>query len=53
MPSWTTWVLVGVVLWFVVAVIVGLILGAISGAGGLDRAERAKALSAAAFEAPA
>jgi ribonuclease P protein subunit RPR2 len=49
MPSWTTWVFVGVVLWFVVAVIVGLILGAISGAGGLDRAERAKALSAAAL----
>ena len=49
MPSWTTWVLVGVVLWFVVAVLVGLIVGAISsGAGGIDRAERAKALNLAA-----
>ncbi len=50
MPSWATWVLVGVLLWFVVSVLVGLIVGAMIrfGAGGVDRAERAKALRTAA-----
>ncbi len=50
MPSWGTWVLVGVLLWLVVSVLVGLLVGAFLGfgAGGVDRAERAKALRMAA-----
>jgi response regulator RpfG family c-di-GMP phosphodiesterase len=50
MPSWATWVLVGVVLWFIVSVLVGLIVGGLIrfGAGGVDHAARAKALSMAA-----
>ena len=50
MPSWATWVFVGVAPWFVVSTVLGLVLGASIGfgTGGVDRAERAKALSTAA-----
>ena len=51
MPSWATWVLVGVLLWFVVSVLLGLLVGAfvVLGGGVVGRAERAKALSLAAL----
>ena len=54
MPSWATWVLVGVLLWFVVSVLVGLIVGGVIrfGAGNVDSSARAKALSAAAARRP-
>ncbi len=49
MPSWATWVLVGVALWAVVSVLVALVIGAFIRAGsGVESSERAKALSAAA-----
>ncbi|MDX6422792.1 MAG: hypothetical protein QOI67_263 [Gaiellaceae bacterium] len=50
MPTWATWVLVGLVLWLVVSVLLGLVVGAMItfGTGSVDRAERAKALSSAA-----
>ena len=49
MPSWATWVLVGVVLWAAVSVLVALVIGAFIRAGsGVESSERAKALSAAA-----
>ena len=54
MPGWATWVLVGVGLWFVVSVLVGLFVGSLVsfGTGKVDRAERAKALNAAASQRP-
>ena len=54
MPSWATWVLVGVVLWLAVSVLVGLIVGGLIrfGSGDVDRAARAKALSLAASRRP-
>ena len=54
MPSWTTWVLVGVLLWLVVSVLVGLLVGGLIGvgAGRVDPAVRAKALNMAASRRP-
>ncbi len=54
MPSWATWVLVGVVLWFGVSVLVGLLVGGVIrfGAGSVDQATRAKALRLAASRRP-
>jgi cyclic di-GMP phosphodiesterase len=49
MPSWATWVLVVVVLWCASSVLVAVVVGAfISVGAGVERADRAKALSAAA-----
>ena len=54
MPSWATWVLVGVALWFVVSVLVGLVVGGVIrfGAGSVDQVTRTKALRLAASRRP-